>query len=269
MKSYYLVRQVISANLKRSFKVFTPLNLTHLKILLEHIPGNLYVYLVNPENNSNENLTNDLGRTDFNYQVFREKYSQIYKTRFRFATGHSSWVGEDVNFYCVEPPSSFLPENFFCNNHVTFPFLNGVEQFELIEFENQPEKINAGVEYEKFIGEKYVGAGFRVDYRGLKLGKQDGGIDLIAENDEKIVLVQCKNWIEIDNYHIESRDLRAFIGDCYLYLIQAPVKKQVAFHYIISDYEMLADSAKTFLAKQTILQLKETRFELTNQSSSM
>jgi hypothetical protein len=84
---------------------------------------------------------------------------------------------------------------------------------------------------------------------------------LIAENDDKIILVQCKNWIETDNYQIESRDLRAFIGDCYLYLIQNPIKKQVAFHYIISDYQMLSDSAKDFLKKQTVLQLKETRFE--------
>lgn len=266
--SYYLVRQVLSSNLKRSFKIFTPLNIAHLKTLLEHLPGNLYVYLVNPENNSNENLTNDLGKTDFNFQAFREKHTQILKTRFRFGTGHSSWVGEDINFYCVEDPSSFFPKNFFCNDHVTFPYLNWLEAFDLSEFENQPEKVNAGAEYEKFIGKKYEEVGFEVNYRGLTLGKQDGGIDLIAENEQKIMLVQCKNWIETDNYQIDSRDLRAFIGDCYLYLIQNTIKKQVAFHYIISDYQMLADSAKQFLKKQTILQLKETRFELTNQSSA-
>ncbi len=264
MKSYYLVRQVISGNIKRSFKVYTPLNLTHLQKLLENLPGNLYVYLVNPENNSTENLTNDLGKTDFDYREFREKHTQIYKTRFRFSTGHSSWVGDDINFYCIKDPLSFFPQKFFCNNHVTFPFLNWMEAFELSEFENQPEKIHAGAEYEKFIGKKYEEVGFRVDYRGVTLGKQDGGIDLIAANDEKIVLVQCKNWIETDNYQIESRDLRAFIGDCYLYLTQNPIKKPVAFHYIISDYQMLSESAKVFLKNQTVLQLKEVAFEASN-----
>lgn len=262
MKSYYLIRQVISSNLKKSFKIFTPLNLTHLETLLEHLPGNLFVYLVNPEDNSTQNLTNDLGRTDFDYSTFRAENTQIFKTRIRFATGKSSWAGDDATFYSVEAPSTFIPKSFFCNNRVTFPFFNWMEQLDLSEFENAPEKVHAGAEYEKFIGKKYEAAGFRVDYRGLTLGKQDGGIDLIAENDEKIVLVQCKNWIETDNYQIESRDLRAFIGDCYLYLIQNLVKKQVAFHYIISDYQMISASAKQFLKTQTVLQLKETRFEI-------
>lgn len=263
MNGYYLVRQIISKNIKHSFKVYIPLNIAHLNTLLEHIPGNLYIYLVNPENNSTQNLTNELGRTDFNYSEFRSMNETILKSRLRFSTSQSSWVGDDITFYSVDDPTAFIPKNFFCNNHVTFPYFNWLEPIELTEFENQPEKVYAGTEYEKFIGKKYEAVGYKVEYRGITLGKQDGGIDLIAENDEKIVLVQCKNWIETDNYQIDSRDLRAFIGDCYLYLIQITTKKQVAFHYIISDYQMLAESAKIFLKKQKILQLKETRFEIT------
>ena len=262
--AYYLVKQVITSNLKHSFKVFTPLNLTHLEVLIKHLTGNIYVYLVNPEDNSTQNLTNDLGKTDFNYPAFRANNDKILKSRLRFSTSKSSWVGDDITFYSVEDPSRFVPNNFFCNNHVTFPYFNWMEQIDLSEFEYQPEKMHAGAEYEKFIGQKYESLGYKVEYRGIILGKQDGGIDLIAENTNNFSLVQCKNWIETDNYQIDSKDLRAFIGDCYLYLLQNSVQKKVGFHFIISDYQMLSKSAKQFLKQQKNLQVKEIRFEIAN-----
>lgn len=262
MNDYYLVRQVISNNLKYSFKVFAPLNLTHLQVLLEHLTGNLYVYLVNPINNSTKDLTSKLGRSDFNYHNFRSKHDQILKSTVRFSTGQSSWVGDYITFYSLDAPSAFFPENFFCNNHVTFPSFYGIDIIDLSELEKPSEKIHAGEEYEKFIGKKYETSGYKVEYRGLILGKQDGGIDLVAENDEKVVLVQCKNWIDINHYQIESRDLRAFLGDCYLYLLHNTINKPISYHYIISDIHMLSESSKLFLNQNTMIKAKEVRFKM-------
>lgn len=261
MNEYYLVKQVISNNLKHSFKIYCPLNIIHLKTLLDNLPGNLYVYIVNTEDNSTKNLTNELGKTDFNYQAFCKKNTTLYKTKFRFGTGFSSWIGDDINFYTIEDPTSYFPKNFFCNGCVTFPHLNFLGQVKFLESEKKSTKVHAGEEYEKFIGKKYEVEDYNVDYRGLSFGKKDGGIDLIAENDTTTVLIQCKNWIETDNYQIESRDLRAFIGDCYLFLMQYSINKRIAFHYIISDNQMLSESAKQFIKEYTILKVKEIRFE--------
>lgn len=261
MAGYYLIRQVVSNSIKSSFKISTPLELSHLQELIKCLPGNIYVYLVDEKDNSNQNFTNELGKTNFNYHSFRAVNSVIYKANYGFSSGYASYSGVPIWFYCIENPSAFFPKEFFCNNQVTVPFIKSFEEFSLSEIEDRTVNVFVGSEYEKFIGSKYEDAGYNVDYRGLTLAKKDGGIDLIVENDSKIIFVQCKNWIEINNYQIESRDLRAFIGDCYLYLAKHIVNKPVSFHYIISDNQMLSDSAKKFLKQQNILQLKETRFE--------
>ncbi|WP_408030130.1 restriction endonuclease [Tenacibaculum xiamenense] len=51
---------------------------------------------------------------------------------------------------------------------------------------------NWGKVYEKYVGQILEKEGFQVKYNGLNLGKLDGGIDLIAENDNLINLIQCK-----------------------------------------------------------------------------
>ncbi|MDD2790436.1 MAG: restriction endonuclease [Sulfurimonas sp.] len=260
MDDYYLVKQVIRSNLKRSFKIYCPLNIAHLKTLLDNLPGNLYVYIVNAKDNSTKNLTNELGKTDFNYSSFLLENTKIYQARFRFSLGQSSWIGDDIHFYTIIDPSRYFPKQFFCCGSVTFPHTTWLSRVELTESEQQQSRVYAGEEYEKFVGKKYESAGYIVDYRGLNLGKKDGGLDLIAENATSIVFVQCKNWIETDNYQIESRDLRAFIGDCYLFLLQNTIDKRLAFHYIISDNEMLSESAKYFINRYKMLKVKEIKF---------
>lgn len=262
MNDYYLVRQVVSNKIKNSFKIFAPLNIVHLQTFLKHLTGNLYVSLVNPINNSTTDLTIELGRSNFNYREFRANNNQILKSKVRFSTSQSSWVGDYITFYSLDAPSTFFPENFFCNNHITFPSFYGVDPIDLTELENQTDKVHIGEEYEKYIGKKYETASYKVEYRGLILGKQDGGIDLIAENEERIVLVQCKNWIDINIHQIESRDLRAFLGDCYLYLLHNTINKQISYHFIISDIHMLSDSSKLFLNQNTMIKVKEVRFEM-------
>lgn len=264
MGGYYLIRQVISKNIKQSFKIYTPANLTHLQVLLDNLIGNLFVYLVDAGNNSNKNLTNELGRTNFNYQEFRSNHTDILKSRIRFSLGKGSWACDDITIYSINDPSQFFPKEFFCNNYVTFPYYIMIEQLTLSEFDVKPEKIFAGKEYELFIGQKYENLGYKVEYRGIDLEKEDGGIDLIAENEKTVVLVQCKNWINIDNYQIESRDLRAFIGDCFLYKINNSTVKPIAFHFIVSDDQMLSESARFFVQTHGMIKLKEVRFEISN-----
>ena len=66
-------------------------------------------------------------------------------------------------------------------------------------------KCDYGVQYERYVGHLFEEQGFRVIYNGIRKGKNDGGIDLIARGDRKIRLVQCKRWNIAVNCDVISR----------------------------------------------------------------
>ena len=49
-----------------------------------------------------------------------------------------------------------------------------------------------GYLYEKHVGQYFENLGYVVDYNGLSKGFLDGGIDLIAKNEQHIYFIQCK-----------------------------------------------------------------------------
>ena len=55
-------------------------------------------------------------------------------------------------------------------------------------------KSHIGKMYERYIGYLYERKGYKVTYRGIEMGLEDGGIDLICSKKGEILLVQCKNW---------------------------------------------------------------------------
>ncbi|MDK4481959.1 restriction endonuclease [Fusobacterium necrophorum] len=55
-------------------------------------------------------------------------------------------------------------------------------------------KLNIGLEFERYCGYIYEKRGFQVKYWGILKGKSDGGIDLIAKKKEKTLYIQCKYW---------------------------------------------------------------------------
>lgn len=67
-------------------------------------------------------------------------------------------------------------------------------------FENQlKDDTKRGYLYEHYIGYLLEQLKYKVDYHGiisLQAGNPDGGIDLIAENDECTLIIQCKNYGE-------------------------------------------------------------------------
>lgn len=56
------------------------------------------------------------------------------------------------------------------------------------------DKLNIGLEFERYCGYIFEKTGFKVKYWGILNGKKDGGIDLIAKKKEKILYIQCKYW---------------------------------------------------------------------------
>ncbi len=85
----------------------------------------------------------------------------------------------------------------------------------------KPKKSNyqKGAEYERQIGKLYEMKGYNVEYRGIKMGKKDKGIDLIATKENELILIQCKNW---ENSTVKQKDIRNFLGDCFTFIENNP-----------------------------------------------
>ena len=72
-----------------------------------------------------------------------------------------------------------------------------------------------GDKYELQIGREYQNNGYKVYFKGLKDGKSDNGIDLVAYKGDEAVLIQCKNW---ERTQVKQEQLRIFLGDCTSYI---------------------------------------------------
>lgn len=57
-------------------------------------------------------------------------------------------------------------------------------------------KWQIGIEYERYIGYLLEMSGYKVYYNGATKGKEDMGRDLIAENNQNLLIVQCKRWAQ-------------------------------------------------------------------------
>ena len=75
-------------------------------------------------------------------------------------------------------------------------------------------KRKKGTEYELYIAKYFRNEGYKIYMNGLNNGKKDDGIDVICHKDKETILIQCKNW----KCPIEQKDIRAFIGDCHVYI---------------------------------------------------
>ena len=58
-----------------------------------------------------------------------------------------------------------------------------------------------GRDYEMFIGHEYEQKGYKVTYTGITDRLEDKGRDLIAQKDNEILIIQCKNWSKYKEIH--------------------------------------------------------------------
>lgn len=75
--------------------------------------------------------------------------------------------------------------------------LNYIEKLDAVleKYKNSwKDKLNIGLEFERYCGYLYEKKGYQVKYWGILNGKADGGIDLIAKNKTKTLYIQCKYW---------------------------------------------------------------------------
>lgn len=76
--------------------------------------------------------------------------------------------------------------------------------------------------YERYIGYHYEKSGYDVQYRGIELGLQDGGIDLICRKHDETFVIQCKNWRK-DSTIYEKHICQLYGATKYYALVQSRV----------------------------------------------
>lgn len=107
----------------------------------------------------------------------------------------------------------------------------------------KPEEI--GKRYERFVGYLYEKMGYKVEYHGIKMGKEDGGIDIIATDKSHVVIVQCKRRGQLNQIHVNT--VKQLIGTLADYRAEFPEKNVECVLYTQNDN--LDDSARKTLSR--------------------
>ncbi|TLS99565.1 restriction endonuclease [Aliarcobacter cibarius] len=259
-KEYYLIKQSIPYLKTTINKIYTPCNITHIKKLISFMTGTIEVFLVSEEDGKREDLTDSLGNRNFN--IYEHKF-ELFRTI--TLTYSNYYHNVYIIFYAEKGINKLNFKHFFMNDLIyisqgwTDHFSNSLF---FSNIDEHKKKKNYGNKYEEFISNKYLDLGYEVKNIGIKKSFDDGGIDIIARKDNNIILVQCKNWSMSNNYKINQKDLRAFVGDCFLYLKDKNlVETKVSYHYIVSHENILTKSAEIFLEQNKFIKFKCIPFE--------
>lgn len=101
----------------------------------------------------------------------------------------------------------------------------------------------AGRDYERYIGYKYECEGYDVEYVGALNGKEDRGIDLIAQKGNNVEIIQCKRYSAQKNKYVHENTVAQLFGVTAVYNMENPQKRAEAVIYTSSA---LSDEAKHF-----------------------
>jgi len=263
-QSYYLIKQILPHIEPNIIKIYEPTNLTHIKQLISTLIGEIYVYHYNKKDNSREDLTISLGNTEFD--IYAHPFEKINIRKHIYTLKNTSTIYIKTYGIYNNLKDVTIPKKFYMGGLVYFlnstEFISNIGGLFFSDRDNQTVKNMYGNKYEKYIGNKYINNNFNVTLNGIQKSYNDGGIDIIAEDDDTVILVQCKNWSLSNEYKINQKDLRAFVGDCYLYMREnVIVNKSVGCHFIVSHENILTKSAQIFLQKNTFIKFKCIPFE--------
>lgn len=268
---YYLFRQIIDDRKVTQFKLYNISDET-IAMLVDVIPGTVTIHMYNEEDNSRIDLTNKfgkIGKIDFSKNTF------IVSLFFYCANAHYPESNIYMNNLIMTQENidkiKLLDEKFSFSRR-----FGGAEHYSYFYYKLRETKyklnsnvfngkidksITKGSKYEEFIGKKYEKLNKEVIYNGLVHGKKDNGIDLIVNDENSITFVQCKNWVDNEYHKLNQKDLRAFIGDCFMYLLDNQINKNYNFHFVVSDNSLLTKSAELYLKENRKIKYKVVPYE--------
>jgi len=259
-KGYYIIRQEVPFLEPKIMKIFTPINGEHFNTFVSNLVGNISIYLYDGKNNSRKDMTNSYILKEFD---MNEHKPELIKER-KYGYRNSIYKYTNFEFYVYEGNKYKDLEYFYMNGEKHFRAQAGasIENPFKSSLSDRKRNMNYGNSYEKFIASKYEESGYIVELNGIKKNTNDGGIDLIAFKEDNLILVQCKNWSMSNKYKINQKDLRAFIGDSFIYMTENELfNKKVSFHFIVSHENILNEGAIKFLEEQNMVKFKVVAFE--------
>jgi len=273
----YILTQIF--NNKETSKIYlkfvTELTIIKFTVMLA---GTVVVYKYDKNDNSRIDLTDRLGRVESELRPYRKVSFISELVRYTKNYGEYYLKVENIYIYSVFEKSVFYKSLFmekiihvnrgiskysmdnklnFLNKYV----INGLAPKVDIK-KQKPKYTHYGSEYEKYVGLKYTNLGYKVIYNGINKGIFDSGIDLIVIKNNKHILVQCKNWKDNKYHKINQKDIRAFIGDGYLYSIKKNIPyEMIGLHFIIADEKSITDNALKFISTFDKLKFKVIPYE--------
>ena len=87
------------------------------------------------------------------------------------------------------------------------------------------EKIKKGAKYEEYVASVYKERDYFIWEHGKEKGLKDMGIDLIVKKENKIILIQCKNWKEKGKWNISHKDIKVLRTEGRDFIERNPVFK--------------------------------------------
>ena len=105
----------------------------------------------------------------------------------------------------------------------------------------------AGRDYERFIGYLFEKDGFTVEYEGALQGKEDRGIDLIAEKNRNVFIIQCKRYSQTRNKYVHENTVSQLYGVAAVYNMENPGKHAEPVIYTSSSLSPEAKRFATYL----------------------
>lgn len=176
--------------------------------------------------------------------TYEEK--EIKKTEFEEIRQHYSIKNEEQK----EQESLLNLENFtnklkYENKILKEEFIKHLRKKLLKENYEKTEYLKKiGAEYEKIVANYFTNKGYCVEERGLNLGLADEGIDVVAKDDNEILLIQCKNYSK--DTKITHSIVKEFNSNCLTYLAKYGYDetKKYRFLFVFPNYESLEANAK-------------------------
>lgn len=92
--------------------------------------------------------------------------------------------------------------------------------------------------YERYVGYIYEEKGYDVEYVGIFKGFEDLGRDLICTKNNKMIIIQCKNWSKFKT--IYEKHIFQFFGTVFQYKDENPEKNVEAMFYSTTKLSGLA-----------------------------
>jgi hypothetical protein len=117
-------------------------------------------------------------------------------------------------------------------------------------------KRELGRDYELYVGYSLEQLGYTVEYFGIEKKFNDLGRDLIAQNKDFVLVVQCKNWAKHKVIH--EKHIAQLYGTLAVYYLEHPEEKRKIMGYFVTS-TVLSDEAKRFAKELNIAILENQK----------